>query len=82
MAVFAPRTEKSRQFPELQSGPWAGSMEQYADGDIKSITKWWTDPGASCRLRGRTGLYACIFFAFGKKGYRFNPLRVPYRGFF
>jgi hypothetical protein len=23
-----------------------------------------------------TGLYACIFFACGKKGYRFNPLRV------
>jgi hypothetical protein len=23
----------------------------------------------------RTGLYACIFFARGKKGYRFNPLR-------
>jgi hypothetical protein len=36
--------------------------------------------GASCRSgplarRGRTGLYACIFFACGKKGYRFNPLR-------
>jgi hypothetical protein len=27
-------------------------------------------------LRGRTGLSACIFFACGKKGYRFNPLRV------
>jgi hypothetical protein len=26
----------------------------------------------------RTGLYACIFFASGKKGYRFNPLRVPW----
>jgi hypothetical protein len=23
----------------------------------------------------RTGLSACIFFASGKKGYRFNPLR-------
>jgi hypothetical protein len=23
----------------------------------------------------RTGLYACIFIASGKKGYRFNPLR-------
>jgi hypothetical protein len=28
-------------------------------------------------LRGRTGLSACIFFAAGKKGYRFNPLREP-----
>jgi hypothetical protein len=28
----------------------------------------------------RTGLYACIFFAFGKKGYRSNPLRVPKSG--
>jgi hypothetical protein len=27
------------------------------------------------RLRRGTGLYACIFFASGKKGYRFNPLR-------
>jgi hypothetical protein len=24
----------------------------------------------------KTGLSACIFFASGKKGYRFNPLRV------
>jgi hypothetical protein len=41
--------------------------------------------GASCRagapLRpGRTGLSACIFFASGKKGYRFYPLRVPKSG--
>jgi hypothetical protein len=28
----------------------------------------------------RTGLYACIFFASGKKGYRSNPLRVPKSG--
>jgi hypothetical protein len=33
--------------------------------------------GASGHLRGRTGLSACIFFACGKKGYRFNPLREP-----
>jgi hypothetical protein len=33
--------------------------------------------GASGHLRGRTGLSACIFFATGKKGYRFNPLRCP-----
>jgi hypothetical protein len=32
--------------------------------------------GASGHLCGRTGLSACIFFAAGKKGYRFNPLRV------
>jgi hypothetical protein len=31
-------------------------------------------PGASPPAAG-TGLYACIFFACGKKGYRFNPLR-------
>jgi hypothetical protein len=42
--------------------------------------------GASVRagppaLCVRTGLYACIFFASGKKGYRFNPLRVPKSGF-
>jgi hypothetical protein len=28
------------------------------------------------RKAPETGLYACIFFACGKKGYRFNPLRV------
>jgi hypothetical protein len=33
--------------------------------------------GASGHLCGRTGLSACIFFAAGKKGYRFNPLRCP-----
>jgi hypothetical protein len=27
------------------------------------------------RSAPETGLYACIFFAFGKKGYRSNPLR-------
>jgi hypothetical protein len=27
------------------------------------------------RSAPETGLYACIFFAYGKKGYRFNPLR-------
>jgi hypothetical protein len=32
--------------------------------------------GASGHASGRTGLSACIFFATGKKGYRFNPLRV------
>ncbi|MDR1129328.1 MAG: hypothetical protein LBL20_08460 [Treponema sp.] len=43
--------------------------------------------GASARLRSRTGLSACIFFASSKKGYRFNPLRgwktasVPFSGF-
>jgi hypothetical protein len=35
----------------------------------------WAHPRASC---ARTGLSACIFFARGKKGYRCNPLRVPY----
>jgi hypothetical protein len=29
-----------------------------------------------------TGLSACIFFASGKKGYRFYPLRVPGDHFF
>jgi hypothetical protein len=29
--------------------------------------------------RARTGLSACIFFASGKKGYRFYPLRVVLR---
>jgi hypothetical protein len=33
--------------------------------------------GASGHASGRTGLSACIFFAYGKKGYRFNPLRWP-----
>jgi hypothetical protein len=32
----------------------------------------WAHPRA---YGARTGLYACIFFARGKKGYRFNPLR-------
>ncbi|MDR1352385.1 MAG: hypothetical protein LBK05_03790 [Treponema sp.] len=34
-------------------------------------------PGQPALKAGRpgTGLYACIFFARGKKGYRFNPLR-------
>jgi hypothetical protein len=44
MAVFSPRTEKSKQFPELQHGPWTGSMEPYGDNDLELITKWWTDP--------------------------------------
>jgi hypothetical protein len=35
-----------------------------------------SEMGASGHVRGRTGLSACIFFACGKKGYRFNPLRV------
>jgi hypothetical protein len=44
MAVFAPRTAKSKQFPELQNGPWTGSMDQYSDDDAESITRWWTSP--------------------------------------
>jgi hypothetical protein len=34
---------------------------------------FWAHP---CAYGARTGLSACIFFACGKKGYRFNPLRV------
>jgi hypothetical protein len=37
----------------------------------------WAHPRA---CGARTGLYACIFFAYGKKGYRFNPLRVSAYG--
>jgi hypothetical protein len=39
---------------------------------------FWAHPRAA---GARTGLSACIFFASGKKGYRFNPLRVPCRAF-
>ena len=44
MAVTSPRTEKSKRFPELQYGPWTGSMDSYTDSDTKRITSWWTDP--------------------------------------
>jgi hypothetical protein len=44
MAVFAPRTTGSKHFPELQNGPWTGSMDQYSDDDIESIMRWWTSP--------------------------------------
>jgi hypothetical protein len=46
---------------------------------------FWAHPRANLPIgqdSARTGLSACIFFACGKKGYRFNPLRVPYRGLF
>jgi hypothetical protein len=38
------------------------------------IFLFWAHP---CTAGTRTGLSACIFFACGKKGYRFNPLREP-----
>jgi hypothetical protein len=44
---------------------------------------FWAHPGANLPVGqdgARTGLSACIFFASGKKGYRFNPLRVPKSG--
>ena len=44
MAVTSPRTEKSKKFPELQYGPWTGSMDTYGDNDLEAITRWWTDP--------------------------------------
>jgi hypothetical protein len=46
---------------------------------------FWAHPRASlpCGQDGpRTGLSACIFFARGKKGYRSNPLRVPWASLF
>jgi hypothetical protein len=39
---------------------------------------FWAHPRANLPIGQdgpRTGLSACIFFACGKKGYRFNPLR-------
>jgi hypothetical protein len=44
MAVFAPRTEQSIQFPELQHGPWTGNMEHLSETDTETIFHWWTDP--------------------------------------
>lgn len=44
MAVFAPRTENSKKFPELQHGPYTGGMDEIADDDEAAIRKWWTDP--------------------------------------
>ncbi|MDR3336790.1 MAG: hypothetical protein LBT16_06260 [Treponema sp.] len=44
MAVFAPRTDGSAQFPELQHGPWTGNMKDFSDDDTAAIEKWWTDP--------------------------------------
>jgi hypothetical protein len=44
VAVFAPRTEQSVQFPELQHGPWTGNMKDFSDDDTGAIEKWWTDP--------------------------------------
>ena len=44
MAVFAPRTDKSEKFPELQHGPWVGSMKDFGEDDTQAISKWWIDP--------------------------------------
>jgi hypothetical protein len=44
MAVFAPRTPESFKFPELQHGPWTGSMKDFSDDDTAAIEKWWTSP--------------------------------------
>jgi hypothetical protein len=44
MAVFAPRTKDSVQFPELQHGPWTGSMKDLSDSDEDALRKWWVDP--------------------------------------
>jgi hypothetical protein len=44
MAVFAPRTKDSFVFPELQHGPWTGSMKDFAETDTASIQNWWTNP--------------------------------------
>lgn len=41
-AVFAPRTEDSFVFPELQHGPWTGSLKGVTDQ--AEIDKWWRDP--------------------------------------
>ncbi|MDR1179400.1 MAG: hypothetical protein LBK44_02750 [Spirochaetales bacterium] len=44
MAVFSPRNDDSVQFPELQWGPWIGSLQSIADDDQEAIKHWWTDP--------------------------------------
>jgi hypothetical protein len=52
-----------------QSIPFRGQDS----GTVIFIFLFW----AHSRARGAgTGLSACIFFASGKKGYRFYPLRV------
>lgn len=44
LGVFAPRTDDSYVFPELQNGPWMGGMESIADKDQAAIDNWWRDP--------------------------------------
>ena len=44
MAVFAPRSDKSVRFPELQHGPWTGDLQEIPDGDGQAIREWWTSP--------------------------------------
>jgi hypothetical protein len=44
MAVFAPRADDSFRFPELQWGPWTGSMDTFADNDDAAIRNWWINP--------------------------------------
>lgn len=43
-AVFAPRTERSVVFPELQHGPWTGGLDEVPDSDAEAIERWWRDP--------------------------------------
>lgn len=42
IAIFAPRDENSAVFPELQNGPWVGSLQEITDSE--KIERWWTDP--------------------------------------
>jgi hypothetical protein len=48
-AVFAPRTTNSVVFPELQHGPWTGSLDSIPDSDTKAIERWWRDPEENLR---------------------------------
>jgi hypothetical protein len=44
MAVFSKRNDNSFKFPELQWGPWTGSMKDFAETDTEAIRNWWTNP--------------------------------------
>ena len=44
MIVFAPREDSEITFPELQHGPWTGSLAKFSDDDHDAIKKWWIDP--------------------------------------
>ena len=48
IAVHAPKaSSKLPPFPDLQLGPWLGSLEKFNENDSHIIEHWWQDPQAN-----------------------------------